>query len=196
MAIRFYLVPKIGDGLLITTAFRPKYFGVGEAFAATMTHALDYGLEPVFLVRADVTNPQHNTIVANADVVGSPANLELTVNASLTTVQTRLSAKGIPAGWITSGMTYRAVLRWTARLFLLAQRLHGQTNGRPLPSGITLNSTIGDLTVAQRNALQTAAVSLGATDFSAITLATTLHDALKSIGDQIPIAIQLNGTTL
>jgi hypothetical protein len=192
MAIRFYVVPKIGDGLTISTAFRPKYFGTGETFAATLTHALDYGREAVFLVRADVTNAQNTNITANADDVGSPTNIDNAVGANLTTLQNRFEAAGIPAGWVTSGMTYRTVLRWTARLFLIAQRLHGMVDGRMVPPGITLNSTIGDLTVAQRDALQEAALRLGVTDFSGVTLATTIRDALKALADQITIAIRID----
>jgi hypothetical protein len=79
------------------------------------------------------------------------------------------------------------VLRWVARLFCVAQRLNGRARLRLL-SEQTLDSTVGDLSVARRQALNEAAQSLGL-DTSSITLAMTIRQALKVLGNQITIPI-------
>jgi hypothetical protein len=182
MAFRYYLVPKAGTGV-VADPYRPAYVGdLGVPW-----QGMDYGLEPVFLVRADVTTPQHNGIVANADADAFPANLENTVGSNLATVSAQLEAKGIPGDWVTAGMTFRAVLRWVARLFCIAQRLNGRARLRLL-SEQTLDSTVGDLSAARRQALNDAAQSLGL-DTSSITLAMTIRQALKILGNQITLPI-------
>lgn len=188
MAIRFYLVPVIGDGLKPTTARRPKYISDGGIAGAYQ--AMDYGDDPVMLVAAEVTAGEHTSIASNADVVSAPADLEATIGANLATVQAALESKSIPADWVSSGMTYRTVLRWVARLFLLCARLQGLRAGRLFTAGITLSSTVGDLSVSVRQKLNDGAQSLGL-DTSGITLATTIRAALKTLGNQITIPITL-----
>jgi hypothetical protein len=186
MAFRYYLLPKTTvagpGGIGLTT--QPAYL---QAAGVTVWGAMDYGLEPVMLVRADVTSPQHNAIAANADADAFPANLENTVGSNLATVSAQLEAKGIPGDWVTAGMTFRAVLRWVARLFCIAQRLNGRARLRLL-SEQTLDSTVGDLSAARRQALNDAAQSLGL-DTSSITLAMTIRQALKILGNQITLPI-------
>lgn len=191
MALRCYLVPKeqapspTTPGAMAT--WPAHFFSIGiRSFGA-----IDYGLEPVFLVRADVTNQQRNALIAFSDVDEFPANLDNTVGVNLATVTAALEAKGIPGDWVTSGMTYRAVLRWVARLFLIAQRLNGRA-GLQLLSDQTLSSTVGDLSIAKRQALNEAAQSLGL-DTSGVTLGMTIRQALKILGNQIEIPIALGG---
>jgi hypothetical protein len=186
MAFRYYLLPKV-------TAPSPSgpWNATWPAYLqdanVTVWSAMDYGLEPVMLVRADVTNAQHNAITANADADAFPTNLENTLGANVGTVETQLEAKGIPGDWVTAGMTFRAVLRWVARLFCIAQRLNGRA-GLRLLSDQTLSSTVGDLPIAKRQALNEAAQSLGL-DTSSITLAMTIRQALKILGNQITLTI-------
>jgi hypothetical protein len=177
MAIRFYLTPKEqivnGDDFY----FRPKYFDDSLAW-----RAIDYGKEPWMLVAADVTTPQHNAIAANVDVTAVPANLDGTVGAQLATVQNKLELANLPAHWVTSGMTWRTVLKWTIRLLLLQQRFSGLDHAaaRLFSGGITLDSTVGDLPVVVRQRLNAAAQRWGL-DTSAITLSTTIRSALITL---------------
>lgn len=187
MAIRFYLVPKIGAGTG-ADPYRPKYFQSTPTVRdiAGGFLSMDYGLEPVYLVRAEVTAGEHTAIAGQSDVIAAPTNLDATIGAALATVQTALETKGIPAGWITAGLTFRTVLRAVAQLVTFAQRLHGTGNVRVLPPGITLDSTIGDLTVTQRQKFLAAAVTFGL-DTSPVVLSTTIRAALKLLLDQLPL---------
>lgn len=198
MALRVYLVPVIGDGLTPKTARRAKYIAPDEFFVGGIVgryQAMDYGNEPMMLVAAEVTAAEHTAIAANADVIAAPANLDNTIGANLATVQAALESVNLPADWITSGMTYRTVLRWIARLFLVCQRFQGLAGGRLFPAGITLASVIGDLSASVRQKLTQGAQSLGL-DTSNIAPATTIRAALKDLGNQMTLVITLGGSSL
>lgn len=189
MAKRFYIVPKSGDGLTKDTAFRPKYLDAIGGWAA-----MDLGLEPTMLVCGEVTNAQHTSINANADVIAVPQNLDTQVGANLATVQANLESVNIPADWITSGMTYRDVLRWITRLFVFHQRA-ARLIGKFFAAGFTLDSLIGDIPQEKRQQLNSVAQNLGI-DTSAITLSTTVRQAFRILADQLPAAPSLNGVQL
>ena len=194
MSIRFYLVPKDGDGLTHFTAIRPKY--IADAIVGPW-QAMDYGQEDWMLVAADVTPTEHSTIAANADVVAVPANLNNTVGAQLGTVQSKLEAANIPADWVTSGMTYRIVLKWTIRIILLMQRFHGLDGAaaRFFNSGLTLDSTVSDLPVAVRQRLAAAAARWNL-DITGITGSTTIRAALRYLGQQMTFGVKFGGEAL
>jgi hypothetical protein len=191
MAIRYYLVPKIGSGIALTDPFRPKYV---DAIAGRW-QAMDYGREPVMLLRADVTPVEHAILAAASDAVAAPDDLSQTVGGALSTVQARLEFVNIPGDWVTAGMTFRAVLRWVARLFLLAQRLNGQANERLFEALEHLDTLVSQVPAARRQRWATAATSLGL-DPSGITGSMTLRQALKLLGDQIEITIRFAGEDL
>jgi hypothetical protein len=186
--VRFYLVPVVGTGFSGDRR-RPKYFATDAGLPAIADSAgaqfMDYGDEPVMLVCANTTGAEHAAIVANADVASAPLDLTQTIGANLGTVQARLEAFHIPADWITAGMTYKTTLRWVTRLFFLHQRFQGLKGGRFFPSGITLDSQVGDLTAAQRQKFQAAIASLNL-DAGGVTLTTTIRAALKQLADQLP----------
>jgi len=183
VAIHFYVVPKIGDGVTGATAFSPKYFaGPVNPSGLPFAGALDYGLEDLFLVVADLDAGQHTTLNANGDVLAVPS-LANTVGAALATVQSKLEAKNVPADWVTAGMTYQQVLARVIRLVGLMQRFHGMF-GRLFIGGLTLNSTISQIPAGARTRLATAAQSMGAVTTS-ITGATTIRAALVIVADQL-----------
>lgn len=191
MATRIYLVPKIGTGVIgDNDPFRPKYFAKADGSTAIVgveCRCHLYGLEPVALVAATVTAAQHTALIANADVVAVPLNLDSTVGAAVSAVQTAIEGFNIPADWVTSGMTYRQVVRWLSALFILAERLHLVGNVRIFPPGISLTSQISDLSDRQRAHLRNAAYTLGV-DVSKVTGATTMRAFLKTLGDSVPFA--------
>jgi len=193
MALRFYIVPVIGTGASPTDARRPKYIS-GGGIAGTWS-ALDYGFDPAMLVAANVTSAENTAISANADVVTVPASLDLTIGSNLTTVQGSLEAFNIPAGWVTSAMTFRFVVRWIGRLFKFCQRMQGLGATKLFPAGITLDSFVGDLTTGQRQKVTDAANSLGLS-VQGITLTTTMRVALKMLADQLPDQLNIGGISL
>lgn len=192
MALRVYLVPVIGGSGAVGDSRRPKYLTADTltdqrwtSAIAGMWRVMDYGDEPVMLVVADVTPTEHATITANADAIAAPADLTTLIGPNLSTVQNALEGLNIPTEWITATMTYRTVLRWVSRLFMFHQRFQGLLGGRFFPPGITLNSTVGDLTANQRQRVQQAAASFGIST-AGITVATTIRVALKLLADQLP----------
>jgi hypothetical protein len=208
VVVRCYIVPQAGTGTSQADAFRPAHlieaFGFSTlpeampALHAAGAAALNWhgGLQDCYLLRVDVTGAQHTAIANGSGTLAAPADLSTTIanNAVRNTVRTALEDRGIPAHWVDTGATYRSVLRGVACIMLLAQRLR-RGNGRILPQGITLESTIGDLTLAQRNALGAACESLG-WDTSAVTLATTIRAFIRGVSQQHPRIIHLGATTL
>lgn len=180
MALRFYLVPKIGDGLTPMTAVRPKYVAdLSVGFAA-----MDYGREDLMLVGVDVSVAQHTSIAANADVTVIPSNLDATIGVNLAAVQASLEGWNLPAEWVTSGMTYRFVIGKVGRLLTFMQRFRTRDVGRFFAT-TTLDALVSSLTQAVRAAIQDVAASLDI-DASAITGAMTVRHALKILLDQMP----------
>lgn len=189
--VRFYLVPVIGTGTT-TDSRRPKYIA---GVIAGPWSAMDYGDEPVMLVAADVTPGEHTTIAANADVAAAPADISTTISGTLSTVQTKYESFNIPADWVTSGMTWKTLIRWTSRLFVFHQRFQGLSGGRFFPAGITLSSLVGDLTAGQKSTYQTAASTLGVS-LAGISNLTTIREALKLMAPQLNGADTLGGVAL
>ena len=78
MTIRIYLTPIVARSDKPNSR-APKYFW---DLAGVTWGAMDYGLEPVMLVVADVTDAQHAALVTNADLVSVPANLDATIGGA------------------------------------------------------------------------------------------------------------------
>jgi hypothetical protein len=186
---RFYLLPKIGDGIF-TNPLRPKYtddeaLGVGWSLAGRWS-AMDYGLEDLFLMGADVTPEEHALLDAQADVTAIPTPIASNVTAgALGTVQSRLESVNLPGSWVTTAFTYQQVLAIVGRVVAFAQRYHGLYGTRLFSVTITLNTQVNQLTAQQRQRLQTAAESFGL-DYSGVTGTTTMRQLLKLIADQMP----------
>jgi hypothetical protein len=190
MAIRFYLVPKAGAGTFVDR-FRPKYF---RELGITNRRSVDYGREPTFLVIAEVTPEQHTDLAANGDVVAVPQNLDAQVGAgNLATVQNALESVNLPGLWVTATHTYRQIVRGCVVVMFLAQKLNGLFLARFFESGITLATTMADLTQTQRDRLRAVAEAFGV-DYSGVTGATTMRQALRVLAQQLP-TVNLMGET-
>ena len=116
-ACHIYFVPALGTGIKADPR-RPvavdKAAGTIQVGATVYTttseftwSAMDYGFQPVFLIAADLLGTQDTAISSQTDVIKIPDNLDNTIGAALATVQSKLESKDLPAGWITSGMTYQ-----------------------------------------------------------------------------------------
>lgn len=192
MTLRVYLTPVVARSDKPNSR-APKYFW---DLTGVWWGAMDYGLEPVFLVVADVTDAQHAALVANADLASVPANLDASIGAAgLTAARNALEGFGIPGQWLMAGTTWREAVRHCARLFQFAQRLHGLYGVRVYQSGITLGTTVGSLTAGQRNALLDVAQSFG-WDTSGVTGAMTLRQALKVMANQWSGPILIGGVEI
>jgi hypothetical protein len=193
--MRYYVVPRSGTGQF-PTPYEPKYFNqFADPSALPFVGTMDYGLENVFLVAADLTPAQHTAVTANADVLAVPSPIDANVSAlALPTVQAKLEAGNIPADWVTTAMTYQQVLSRVLRLVTLMQRFNGLF-GRLFAGGATLDTRINQLPVNARNALVSAAQSLGA-DTSTIQGTTLLRTALVIVADQLfPSGLPFGGVT-
>jgi hypothetical protein len=197
--IRVYLVPKIGTGAR-TDAYRPKYLAdwgqthpVDGQIEAVM---MDYGVEATYLVLAVVTPAQHTEIVSNIDVTAVPTPYTDNVSAvALTKVQQSLESALIPGNWITTSNTWADVVRSTVKSILVMQRFAGMF-GQLFTSGVTLDTTVGQLTAAQRQNLRAAAQSMGI-DTSGATGSTTVRTAILIFSAQLPpVTFTLGGQTL
>lgn len=182
MAINLYLMPATGAGTKADPN-RGKYW---DDLAAFSRAEMDYGLEPVFLVAADVDASTDTAMRAHADVTGVPQNLNGTVGAgAVTATKNALEAFNIPAGWVTAGITWKTVVRTTATIFQIAQRLHGLGAARLFSAGVTLDTQFNQLTAGQRQKLLDAADSFNF-DRSGLTGAATMRVILKALADQWP----------
>jgi len=190
VTIRVYIVPALGDGLSPKTAWRPAYVPVG-----VRASWLSYGGEGVYIWGGDVTPAQHTAIAANSPITVVPADLSSTVGAGLATVQAALASWNIPSAWVTSGMTYNEVVRGVCAIFHIANRLLGKFGSRLLPGGITLSTTIAQLTQTQRDRLQAVADSYSLST-AAVTGSTTIAQFLRILAAQWALAIKLGALIL
>jgi hypothetical protein len=152
---RFYLTPKIGTGVA-GDPFRPEHFidGEGLTWIAGGVVCQDYGQEPSYFVTTVITDEEHAQVIAQpgvTEVPGPAPTLDYPIGACAYALGARLEADGFPGTWITPHTSARNVLRHLQRCVVLAQRL--QPYGRLFPDGRTLDSTVGDLTPAQRQLL-------------------------------------------
>jgi hypothetical protein len=177
MAFRLYLVPKILSG----DVYKPKYFADGSI--AGNWSGIDY--DDWYLMGADLSGADEATLTAQADVTALPSDLSATLTTGqVTAVQTKLEAANIPAGWVDTSYTWLRVVRIVCGVIRFSQRFNGRNHGRLLGGGITLDSTVGDLSANARAKLQEAAESLDL-DSSGVTLATTIRALLRNLAGQL-----------
>lgn len=183
MVTRIYIVPAetIPAGQRFAGGRRPAY--VRDLDPIPTYRCMDYGMEPVFLLACDVDATQHATLAAQSPITVVPADLSTVVGANAAAVEAAIESWSIPANWVTSGMTYRQVLKGVATLLQFAQRLHGMFGVRAFPPGITLNTTVAQLTQAQRDKLAAVSDSFG-WDRSGVTGATTMRQLLRGAAQQ------------
>jgi hypothetical protein len=187
MANRLYIVPRIGTGTH-DDPYRAKYFGDGtvpERYSATY-----YGFEPLAFVVADLSAADQATITAFTDARILPTDLSQNLTgAQVTATSSYLEGVGIPAGWITTSLTWTQVLRVILGIFSFMQRmsvLYSDANGGAHVSifggGATLDSTFGSLPTAVRTAMIAAAQDQGIST-AGLQAGTTIRVILKALGD-------------
>lgn len=188
MPVRVYLVPKIGDGLSPTSAFRPKYsdrdsLGAGWNISGRW-QGYDYGSESSFLLIANTTAEEHTTLNAQTDVLTVP-DLDSQISAiAVNVVQSKLEAVNIPAGWVSTALTYRRAWKIVRKIITYMQKYNELYNESAFTGGLNLNTRVNQIPAARRQRLATAAQALGLST-AAITGTTTIRQALKIFADQM-----------
>jgi len=202
MTWRIYIVPithiDLGPGREFAA---PKYFFgrliAGLAGLEGVSWAWErYVWEDHGIVAADVTDPQHALVSAQADVIAIP-DLDSTIaNATARNrVRNYLEAGNIPGTWVNTGMAYRAVVRTVLNVF----RFHGRyvsKGGRISTAGFSLATTWSQIPAAAQDRVRATADEFGL-DYSAVTGTTTLRQLLKSMADQFgSIEYQIGGMVI
>lgn len=175
-------MPMVSDGT-DTALVMPKY---ANLVSTGMWSCIPFGNEGTCVLGADVTTADDTAISANPDVQSIPANLSANLSAgAVTQVQAALESRNIPAGWVTTSLTWRQVLRTVFTMALFMQRFTVYSVAKFFQSGVTLSTTFGSLPAGIRSALNNAAQSFGF-NTTGITGSTTIRAALKILGDQWP----------
>lgn len=181
--IRFYVVPKIGDGQTMETPLRPAYV---HDLGITHWQALDYGREPQMFVGADVTTAQHDALAASAGVTALPENIDATVPQNqVAQIRNALETIKMPGNWITAGQSYRQIAGHVAKYCLLLQRFDGLFASTPFDADITLDKPNAQVPPEKMARLRTAAESL-MLDTSFITSTTTVREMFQAWIAQMP----------
>lgn len=175
MAVRFYVLPIEVVAVWSETQQRylfrkgPKYLhwrgSVDPLIERVDVHWLlkDYGALDVAIVAADVTETEHITLSAQADVIAFPVDLAETVGTEqLPGLRADLEGRNIPGNWIQAATSYQAIARFVCGLFLYAQAVTTYSGGQPLfRDGDNLDMQIGDFPPDVRDGLVLAAQQLG-----------------------------------
>lgn len=183
---RFYLVPAI---IVTSPATGAQSRQVKYEVPGLNTVSMDYGLEPLFLVAADVTdNAQHTVLAGNSDVYSFATALDQALgSAPSRTLGDYLEARNLPGQKIQPPHTYRQVLRVLVGIFRIAQRyseLALAAGAEPnWLSGVTLNTKLGQAPLAWTQRLFATIDSLGY-DRSTIDAQSSLRDVMFAIGQQ------------
>lgn len=179
MATRYYLVPVIGTGFDHLNMRRPKYF---SQLTGVPYQTIYYGHLPTVLIQADLLQAVHDQIVAQPDVAVFPVNLNQAIN--LAAVQTALSARNIPAGWLNGSLTYLQVVKRLRALFLFAQRYQAWLAHKIVEALWDNDVTLASLPGFLIDDLQETATSLGL-DTTGITGQTTIADMMVTLAQQL-----------
>lgn len=174
MVWRVYIMPMSSAG----NRRWPKYMAcrANPAGLAVAWCAMDYGAEPMALVRADVDAAQHAALAANPDVMAMPVDLRTIPDApAIAAIRDYLAANNIPDDWVSVSLSYAQIARRMGILFQLMQRL----NRRIFSGGVVPLTPLSGLPVGARSALLAAARSFGA-DTLALTGASTVSAALQA----------------
>lgn len=193
MPFRLYIVPVVGTGASVSNARRPKYFNARDGIISSgqSWSALDFGLEPVMVVGANLTLSDDLLIVGQPDVTAFPFDLAPTLTTGeVIAIRTKLETLNVPALWVNTSLTWLFVLRTILGMFTFLQRyagIYAAQNGTPPPSlfggGVTLNTTFGALPALVQAALLEAARSF-LIPTTGLTATTTLRVILRNLADQ------------
>lgn len=172
MSVRIFLIPMETVTGVRGDVRRVKYTSTIGPLGPLGAVTHDYGAEPWALWFGDVDAAQVAALDANADVSVFPVNLDLQAGANLVTVQAALEAANIPGDMVKAWTTYREILRGILAVFSASTPLFGP--------GVTLDTTLGELTPEVRAQLKASAESAGYPT-TGLTLQSTIREALRKV---------------
>jgi len=144
----------------------------------------DYGLIDAALVACDLTQEQHEQLVAEPDVAAAPEDIDQNISEiAIPKVVNVMEALRIPADWVTSAYAYRQILRMIGGLFLFAQRYHGMHNEQLIGSTAQLDLRWNQIPKDRQDRIKATADNLGY-DYSAVQNTWLVRRILKHLGDQ------------
>lgn len=191
MPIRWYLSPYTGGG----SFDNPIHAKCWDYTDQTQNQCTGTRMpqRQEYLVRVNAPQAIHDAIVANdAGTVISPMYADEAAEASAldaeftdATYKAAVDGKHYSTSWMTTGNTFRDMLRYVVRMCHLGQRLHkfGPVVTRVMELG--LSSTVADLTAAQRTAVRNWMTNHGlATGWitNGTTIRQVLHFILTNLG--------------
>lgn len=180
MAVTFYLTPMIVGP--VQGGLESSY--LDAAAPSTPRGNMRVGREPFCILGVTDIDPAVDAAIAADPTCTKIPPLTNTVGAgALANVKAKIEGIGIPADWVTAGMTYQTVLSTCMRVTQLYQRLQGLGAARLLDSGVTLDTTFGSLPVNMRNKMLQMANEFNF-NTSSLSGASTIRQILKALADQ------------
>jgi len=181
MTVILYVIPVVHltNPKYEVPAYFPHRFHAALAGLENVPWAwVTYLLENLGMIIADLTPAQNTLLDAQAGTF-PVANLDATIpnNTTRNRIRNTLEPGFIPGTWINTGMVYRNVMRALAGMIDFHNRFVGITGDMFFKGGITLSTTVGQLTEPQKAAFIQAAQELGV-NYSSVTDATTLRVVL------------------
>ena len=168
----------------------PKYLG-DTSYGWGIVH-----LGPELLCLAgviDISQADHELLVAQPDVRGLPADLDENLTAgAITAISNFLEARNVPAGWLSTSRTYRQTLRVLTGIFLFVQRWNGigresgEARKSPFTEGLNLETRYNQLPAPAQQKLLKCFDSLQV-DRTMLTANSTIREALFEFGKQMAL---------
>ncbi len=193
MTIRYYILPR--DEIINPTtgneSYGPKYIW-WQCNPPLATHdglqipwsGYYYGIIPAMLIAADVSQEQHDQLVAETDVAGAPIDIDTYVTtAAIPKIQTVLEALRIPAMWVDETYTYRQLLRMVAGLFQFSDAYFGQYREALIDNQAQLDLTWEQVPIDRREKIKTIARQFR-WDYAIVTREWSVRQTLKYLADQ------------
>lgn len=188
--IRWYVLPVEQSG----TVRGPKYMDWGDPSPPDFVEhpgieaswgIMDYsGMMDVCIMVADVSQAQHEQLAVEPDVAGAPEDIDQNISpTALPKVQAVLEALRIPADWVDTTYTYRAILRMVAGLFQFAQRHYGLHNEELITSPAQLDLRWNQIPQDKQLRIIATVDSFGY-DYSDVTNQWLVRRILKYLADQ------------
>jgi len=173
MATQLFLIPQTFDS---TGSLVPKYASTDLSGHSWV--AMPYGLEGIVLLASD-PNP---ALAAEADVFAFPVNLDTPLASSdVTAVQSFFQNANIPSAYVLAGMTWRTVVRMTAKCFQILQRHNGLFGAAVFSSNTSASLAAQSAAIANNTAMPLASTQVGIAPTLLGPLPTAVHTNLTAV---------------
>jgi len=182
MSVRFYLMPV----LRVENYRGPMYlfWRMNPTGLNVPWSCKDYGKIDIMICAVNGEQADHGWLVAQADVVQLPANMDANLTAGqVNVVRDWLENHQIPGDWVSPSDTWRGVARTVTQLFLYMQRVTHILGYAPSLTPANLNRQLNELPADVLASMQQAATELGY-DLTPVRMNWTVRRYLKYMSDQ------------